>query len=59
MRCAVDRGVGGVSQLQRRLLDAFEELPEPKRSALGDRYLGELTPTQLAKRDGLRHSSRP
>ncbi|MEM6569500.1 MAG: sigma-70 family RNA polymerase sigma factor, partial [Planctomycetota bacterium] len=40
-------------ELQRRLLDEVERLPEPHRSVLRDRYLGELTPTAIAKRDGL------
>ena len=40
-------------ELQRRLLDAIDELPEPQRAAVRDRYLGELTPTEIARRDGI------
>ena len=39
-------------EAHRRLLDAIDSLAEPHRSALRDRYLGDLTPAELAQRDG-------
>lgn len=40
-------------ELERRVLDAIDALPELHRAVLRDRYLGELAPTALARRDGL------
>lgn len=40
-------------ELHKRLLDALQALPEPQRSAVRDRYFGELTPTEIARRDGV------
>lgn len=40
-------------ELGARVLAALEALEEPHRTALRDRYLGELTPAQIARRDGV------
>ena len=38
-------------EAHRSVLDAIESLGEPHRSVLRDRYLGDLTPAELARRD--------
>lgn len=40
-------------EIEAKLLAALEALDEPHRTALRDRYLGELSPAQLAARDAL------
>lgn len=40
-------------EASRRLTEAIDELGEPGRSLLRDRYLGGLTPSEIARRDGL------
>ncbi|MCP3915604.1 MAG: sigma-70 family RNA polymerase sigma factor [bacterium] len=39
-------------EIETRVLEVLEGLDEPHRTVLRDRYLGELTPTQIAQRDG-------
>jgi RNA polymerase sigma-70 factor (ECF subfamily) len=40
-------------ELEARVLALVDELEEPHRTVLRDRYLGELTPMELARRDGV------
>ena len=40
-------------EIQTRVLTALESLDEPHRTTLRDRYLGELTPAEIARRDGV------
>lgn len=39
-------------EVQRRVLAVLEELPDPHRTLLRDRYFGDMTPAQIARRDG-------
>ncbi len=40
-------------EIEGRVLGVLDSLDEPHRTVLRDRYLGELTPTELARRDGV------
>ncbi len=40
-------------EIETHLLAALDQLREPHRTALRDRYLGDLTPAEIAQRDGV------
>jgi RNA polymerase sigma-70 factor (ECF subfamily) len=44
-------------EVEARLYAALERLPEPHRTLLRDRYLGDLSPEALARRDGLTYDA--